>query len=397
MGITAEQLLEDACAKYRELCQLQLTNQERYWPEVCREKCEVDTTKGIVVLRSCEGRYLRSYQYRHDNSMWDPYVCRECGKAIKECYMAKDELWKQLGYGPLDLVCPGCLGKRLGRRLTREDFASRHPWVSRHIWSIPGLRRSYQFTRKVLAYAGRQIFCAEKIIAWGHAGRWRLGRKLVEPYAGQKLLDYACGDAGFLTLIHDQFPQAFGADIQQSTECAKRFAERKGLSFLTQEELRRPQHIGAFGLVVCLELFEHCVEESWDQTLSDLHRLSAPGATIIISVPIEIGPSLIGKHIVRTVARWRGLNDYQERETYTVGQFWTMVFAGERTTIDRPVYRAESASQRWNLFHRHKGFNWRRLRARLREKLIVERTCFSPLGWSGGYLSSQAWFICKPR
>ncbi len=396
MTITAEKVMEDACQMYRELCQAWLANRESEWPEICRDKSEVDLTKGIVVLRSSESRYLRQYHYRHDEySMWEPEICRECQEPILDCYLAKDDLWRQSGYGPLDLVCAECLEKKVGRRLVSRDFVRmrRHPSKERR-W-VRGVRLVSDGIRKILRDARQKILCQDKVIAWMRASRFRLVRKLVGPYAGRKLLDYGCGDGTFLAWVHDLFPEAVGADAdpKQTTDCAKRFTETTGLSFVLRDELVKARHDGAYGLVICTNVLEHCLEQKWDAMLSDLSRLAAPDGTILISTPIESGPSLIIKQFIRTVAGWRGLGP----ETYTIAQFWKMVFAGKGTTIDRPVYRAESVPERWKLFHGHKGFNWRKLRARIDAMLAVEHTCFWPLSWSGGYFNGQAWFICKPR
>jgi hypothetical protein len=47
-------------------------------------------------------------------------------------------------------------------------------------------------------------------------------------------------------------------------------------------------------------------------------------------------------------------------------------------------------------YHSHYGFNWRTLRETVREHLVVESTHFSPLGFTRGLASSQAWFVCRP-
>ena len=154
---TVNKVLEDACLKYRELCQTLLPNRASDWPAICREKSEVDPAKGIVVLRSAEGRYLRCYHYRDESSMWEPELCRECRKPIVECYMAKEDVWRQAGYGPLDLVCPRCLGKQVGRRLRPADFDRRHPWISRHIGSRPAVKASSRFFSNLFRYSHRQI------------------------------------------------------------------------------------------------------------------------------------------------------------------------------------------------------------------------------------------------
>src|SRR5262249_14220985 len=128
----------------------------------------------------------------------------------------------------------------------------------------------------------------------------------------------------------------------------------------------------------------------------DLQRLASPQGTVIVSVPIEIGPSLLGKQILRAIAGWRELGDYKYRETYTWGELCKMVIAGARTAIDRPVLHVDLIPGRRTFYHGHKGFNWRALQRQMREYFRIDRVVFSPLGWLRGFFSSQAWFIGKP-
>src|SRR5690242_9385018 len=88
-------------------------------------------------------------------------------------------------------------------------------------------------------YAKKQICCRSAIIAWSHRSRFNLARRLVEPYAGKKLLDYGCGDGTFLAEIHDLFPAAVGADVdpKQRLDCRTRFAGLANISFLLTDEL----------------------------------------------------------------------------------------------------------------------------------------------------------------
>jgi hypothetical protein len=85
------------------------------------------------------------------------------------------------------------------------------------------------------------------------------------------------------------------------------------------------------------------------------------------------------------------VGDYQYTEPYSVQDLARMVLADETTSIDRPVYDGEPR------FYTHKGFNWRALERRLREDFVVESRRFSPLPWSRGLVSSQAWFVCRKR
>jgi 2-polyprenyl-3-methyl-5-hydroxy-6-metoxy-1,4-benzoquinol methylase len=248
-------------------------------------------------------------------------------------------------------------------------------------------------------YARKQIFCKDRFIAWSHHSRFRMARKLVEPLAGKRLLDYGCGDATFLILVHDLFPRAVGADIdpRQNADCARRLADWSEVSFCLTSELDDPRHDGAYDVIVCMEVLEHCLPPDVEAALGRFRRLLAPGGLLLVSVPIEIGPSLLLKEAVRTVAGWRGLGNYRTKETYSLRELTRMVFAGEGTSFPRPSYESEFVPGLKSTSYGHKGFNWKALRKRLREDFVVESTRFTPLGWSGGLLSSQVWFTCRAK
>jgi hypothetical protein len=98
------------------------------------------------------------------------------------------------------------------------------------------------------------------------------------------------------------------------------------------------------------------------------------------------------KQAVRAIARRQGASSYQLQESYPVGQAVKMLFARRNTSIERPLYGEPPLTG-----HSHYGFNWRRLRGRVAQHLTVERTLFTPLGFLGGMVSSQAYFVCRPK
>jgi hypothetical protein len=111
----------------------------------------------------------------------------------------------------------------------------------------------------------------------------------------------------------------------------------------------------------------------------------------VVSVPIEVGPTLLGKEIVRTVAGWLRQGDYQWKERYTARELARMVLGGESSAIERPIlHDLGDPSRGW---HGHKGFNWRVLVRELNRRFEPRRLDFSPLAWSRGWLSSQAWWV----
>jgi SAM-dependent methyltransferase len=248
-------------------------------------------------------------------------------------------------------------------------------------------------------YAKKQLGCKDRIISWSHRTRFETARKLVSPFRGQRLLDYGCGDGTFLAQVEDLFPEAVGADIagEQVEDCKARLCGRGGrLSFLTNQELAGPNHQGAYRVVTCMEVLEHCTEPTVGEVLGDLQRLCAPGGRVVISVPVETGPAVLLKYAVRTVAGWRGLSDYRYYEKFTVTELLRSTFATRRTQLPRPTYYSGGQDHPY-AYHSHKGFNWRSLAVRIEKAFAVERVCFSPLGWLGGCLSSQVWFVCRPR
>jgi len=210
----------------------------------------------------------------------------------------------------------------------------------------------------------------------------------------QKLLDYGCGDGTFLGLVSDQFRECWGADIalDQIEDCRSRFREIPNVNFCGVSDLRGEEHTHAYAVVTCMETLEHCTEPVIDIVLEDLIRLCSPSGKVIISVPVEIGPTFLFKYAIRKLAAWRGLSEYRCYETYTPLNAARMIFSTRNTVIPRPVYGPPGSES-----HSHYGFNWRRLRQRVAQSLLIERVAFSPLGFLGGWVSSQVWFICRPR
>lgn len=246
-------------------------------------------------------------------------------------------------------------------------------------------------------YARKQLFGRRGLMAWSHGRRFRTARRLVEPYAGAALLDYGCGDGTFLALVRDLFPRATGGEIDPAlvADARARFGPG-GPRFLHVSELGALAP-GSFGVVACMEVLEHCTAETGERVIGDLRRLVAADGVVLVSVPVETGPSLLVKQAARAVAGWRGVAGYQEREGYRPGELARMVFAGAETAVDRPVYETRFADGAPNRYHGHKGFNWRRLAARLERDFHLRDVRFSPVPLPGGLLASQVWMTCAPR
>jgi SAM-dependent methyltransferase len=247
-------------------------------------------------------------------------------------------------------------------------------------------------------YARRQLFGGLQLMRWSHGSRFRTARRLVEPYAGRPLLDYGCGDGTFLATVADLFPRATGAEVDAAlaADADARVGGGAGPRFVHTSALAGEPD-GAYGVATCMEVLEHCTADAADRVLRDLRRLVSPDGVVVISVPVETGPALALKQAARALAARRGVEGYVDREKYGAGELLKMTFAGGGTAIERPVYTTRFPDGAPNVYHGHKGFNWRALRRRLAADFVVRRTVFSPLGALGGLLNSQAWFLCSPR
>ena len=245
-------------------------------------------------------------------------------------------------------------------------------------------------------YARKQIYCPSRVVAWSHGSRFRLAATLAERARGGTLLDYGCGDGTFIALTHGTFSRAVGADVDraQLEECRQRLGHLDGVRFIHTGELGVAEPAHAFDMVTCMEVLEHCTDEQRQRVIADLGTLCAKTGTIVISVPIEVGPALIGKQVFRAVAAWRGHGDYAHRETYTPLQLMAAVLG--RTKLARACYEVNTPEGVYR-YCGHKGFDWRVLQRELAAALTIERRLFTPMPLLAGLLNSQVWFVCRPR
>jgi SAM-dependent methyltransferase len=250
-------------------------------------------------------------------------------------------------------------------------------------------------------YARKQIFSRSRLVAWSHGRRFELAARLVAPCAGGRLLDYGCGDGTFVALVHDRFQTVVGtdADAAQLADCGGRFRDLSNVAFVPQTLVDDdPRYAGAYDVVTCMEVLEHCVEQTRAQVITRLRRLVKPDGLVIVSVPIETGLSLPAKQVARRLAGWRGIGDYRHGERYSWPELLRMTCARARTRIERPVYEATVALPRLTYrYHGHKGFNWRSVARELGASFEVSGRRYSPMPRLRSFLNSQVWLICRPR
>ena len=244
-------------------------------------------------------------------------------------------------------------------------------------------------------YARKQIFSRDRLVAWSHARRFDTAVKLARAFRGKRVMDFGSGDGTFLALVmmtSDAPAIGVGAEISAEVvdDCRRRYQDEPRLQFVQVDALNTPDHLRSYDAVFCMEVLEHVVD--WEPELARMARLLAPGGTLIVSVPVEIGLPVVVKQIARSVAGWRKIGHYPGTTSYTWSELASAIFAGSRQHVTRPMFDTGSGPT-----HDHKGFNWKVLRDRLGRQFVIDRIVASPLPLLGPQLATQVWFVAHLR
>jgi SAM-dependent methyltransferase len=197
-----------------------------------------------------------------------------------------------------------------------------------------------------------------------------------------------------VAMVHMEFREAVGVDVdpRQIAECRRRLGDLQGVRFgLTRDLAAGPKE--GWDVVTCMEVLEHCVEDERRRVLDVLAVHTRANGRVIISVPIEVGPSIAGKQLFRALAGLRRLGDYQHREKYTPAEMLKSI-AG--LPVTRVAFDGHGSDGPYG-YYGHKGFDYRELAREIETRFRVERRLFSPIAWLGPALNSQVWFVCVPR
>ena len=120
--------------------------------------------------------------------------------------------------------------------------------------------------------------------------------------------------------------------------------------------------------------------------LDEIVRYCRPGARVVITVPIEVGPSLVGKQIGRYLAGLRRPYGY---ETYTMRELASAALLWNTRAFD------SSHADKNAVGTGHKGFDFRDVEAALRARMQIEQAVYSPLPGLGPMLNSTVMWRCR--
>jgi SAM-dependent methyltransferase len=241
-----------------------------------------------------------------------------------------------------------------------------------------------------MPYSERLLEQGNFLTRFAHSGRYRRALDLVGDVQGAIAIDFGCGDAMILRRAYDRgiVRGGYGIDNDPAMRdsAAAAFAGIDGFRFVDPGGLTQAVARGSCDLAICTEALEHIPDRA--AILDAICEYCRPGAHALITVPIEIGPSLVGKQVGRYLADLRrpyGYESYTLRELFSAGVLWNA--RGFESSHTRPGATMVG----------HKGFDFRDVERELRARMDIERTVFSPFPALGALINSTVMWRCRIR
>ena len=220
-----------------------------------------------------------------------------------------------------------------------------------------------------VSYEEQTLDHPNPLARYAHRARLRLALReaVVALPPGGVLLDFGAGQGRFLHLLRGELQKA-----ERTSERLTGYDPFMQPAFPGVEVVSCVDQVAA-GSVDCLtvlEVCEHLDEAETDELLACAMRVLRPGGTLLVTVPIVIGPVILLKESARMLLfrRWSDLS---------LGELVACALWG---AVPR---RAESIK------HSHRGYDWRITRQLLSSKIGPVKTAFSPFRWLGPWLNSQ--------
>lgn len=213
-------------------------------------------------------------------------------------------------------------------------------------------------------YAALTVAHKSAIKRWSHRARFRRAIELLALGPGLTWVDYGCGDGHLLQM------EGRGIGYEPvMTQPRPDYSDRNAL-------LRDWR--GLCDRVSCLEVLEHLHGHVLSTAVADIRALLRPDGRAVVSVPLEIGLSALGKGTTRWLVN--------------AAHGGTTVSTVARSTLGLPVPRVDQNGY----VESHVGFDHRALLAVFRDAgLVVTRRAYSPLPL-GPLINSQVFFVLTP-
>lgn len=191
-----------------------------------------------------------------------------------------------------------------------------------------------------------------------------------------RVLDFGCWEGHFLPSLLGNFREVWGVDddsgslvetlpsVSTILQVARKLCESEAgaaprLGLVKATGVRLPFPTGYFDIVFCLDTLAHIVPPARRPVIAELSRVTRAGGQMIVSLPIEIGPVLLLRQMMRALTR-------KQRDVYSVGD-------ALRSVAFRPRYATIGAGPVTS-----KGYDFRRDLELLQSSFTICRKRFVP-------------------
>lgn len=193
------------------------------------------------------------------------------------------------------------------------------------------------------------------------------------------VVDFGGGDGRLAALAAERWPEARIVVFEPYAEMAQAArAMLADLPLVSVVEREKDIPTGA-DVVFCTEVFEHLPDAETDRALWEIDRILKPGGLLVAGVPVEFGPPALFKGLFRRARR---------SDAYDAS--WSRIWQATlgRPPTDRPD-ELIGENRRYHSFHL--GFDHRRLKARLEQRLGPVRVTGSPAAFAPVLMNSEAY------
>jgi len=229
-------------------------------------------------------------------------------------------------------------------------------------------------------YGSNTYSSSDPLRKFSHATRFNLALSLVDLPDRAHVLDFGGGDGAFLHLLKKARPAQGNFDAvlfepYMSVEQSPSFSIATEWEDVILASEHRP-----FDLVICQEVMEHFAPHRQDEALHRIKQVMQPDATLLLSVPVELG--LVA--LVKNLGRWKYRRN--STEIYNFRNLLMSVFA-----IPIPDTRAGDG------YLSHMGFYFTDFHKILNRHFFIEYMVGSPFRGLPLILNSQVFFRARPR
>lgn len=237
-----------------------------------------------------------------------------------------------------------------------------------------------------MSYSERLLQRGNILTRLAHRSRFSAVLDAVSGARYTQALDYGCGDGWLLKIAYEQgiVTAGVGVDVELNmlSACRDNFVGIPGFKFCKPNQVTQEISPHSCDLIFCTETLEHI---GTPESALDLMLLySQPGATMVISVPIEVGPALVFKQIGRYLANLKGDYGY---ERYSPKELFSAAILWDADSFPSPHSLKEDCTG-------HKGFDYRKIEKLLDQKVKIKRRIFSPLAWGSNLVNSTVIWVC---